>query len=325
MPSILQAPIEFNGSIEEFYENYAQHLLIPTPIVEDFHYHLVEYLNSSDPLFLIRQVKNVTRGEIYRIRDGAQVRFTDNSPAWWLHYQLFNGQYMKFNSFKEFIDAVPSHMFDIKIHGHISHSGWSAAHIFDVKDRNTDFFDWPTSELIKRMVRNIHPCNYFFISKHNKSWMAYGQDRNFLSFFYEKFGANYQSIWNDFLELMDAKPLASIEYAGNSQYSYSSSKKPIKHKEPVVTKQNQPFKRSTQNIPGCKVAYEFSRLCFKADLIEPLGWDDYFCVITNECTFKMSKREFYEVFSNVVESKSYQESGIYHYPTIPRKAEKFIL
>ena len=77
-------------------------------------------------------------------------------------------------------------------------------------------------------------------------------------------------------------------------------------------------------ISGCKVEYEFSRLCFKADLIEPLDWDDYFCVITKTCVFKMSKREFYENFPNVIQSKSYQESKIYHYPKTPIKAEKFI-
>jgi len=59
-------------------------------------------------------------------------------------------------------------------------------------------------------------------------------------------------------------------------------------------------------------------------LIEPLGWDDYFCVITKVGVFKLRKREFYDVFANVVTSKSYQEEGIYHYPTIPKKAEKFI-
>jgi hypothetical protein len=44
MPSILLAPPEYNGSLEEFYEKYAQHLLIPAPVVEEFHYDLRDYI-----------------------------------------------------------------------------------------------------------------------------------------------------------------------------------------------------------------------------------------------------------------------------------------
>lgn len=77
-------------------------------------------------------------------------------------------------------------------------------------------------------------------------------------------------------------------------------------------------------MPTCKVSYESTRLYFKADLIEPLNWDDYFCVIVKDEVFKMTKREFYEVFSNVVKTRSYREDRIYHYPVTPKKAMKFI-
>lgn len=325
MPTILQAPTQFNGTLEEFYEKYAQKVLIPAPVMEEFHHQLVTYLHSLDPLYLLRQVKTQIRGETLQINNGARMRPTDNSPAWWLHYQLFTGKYKDFSSFKELIDAVPSHMFDIKIKGHISHAGWHVAHIYDVKDRDTDFYNWSQSELMKRTARSIHPCNYFYIARYAKSWIKYGQDENFLQFFYEKFQIKYQSIWNDFLGLINAKPLSTRGNTGSASYKYPLSEKSNKLKENTESKNKQFIKRSEENMPGSKVQYEFSRLCFKADLIEPLNWDDYFCVITKECVFKMTKREFYENFSNVVKSKSYQEDRIYHYPTIPKKAEKFIV
>jgi hypothetical protein len=56
--------------------------------------------------------------------------------------------------------------------------------------------------------------------------------------------------------------------------------------------------------------YNFSRLCFKRDIIEPLGWSEEFRVITPAGTFQMSKSRFYEVFANVVKTRSYQEDGI---------------
>jgi hypothetical protein len=213
-------------------------------------------------------------------------------------------------------------MFNIKIQGHINDAGWSVAHIFDVKDCNTDFQHWSKTELIKRTVRNIHPCNYFYIAKHDRTWNEYGRDKNFLSFFYEKFSIKYHTIWKDFMRLTDAKPL---DGSRNSQtiYSYSLPKKNNIPKESSLSKHKLTTNLSEQKISECKVQYESSRLCFKADLIEPLDWDEYFCVITNACIFKLSKREFYAIFPNVVNSKSYQEERIYHYPKVPKKAEKY--
>ena len=72
-----------------------------------------------------------------------------------------------------------------------------------------------------------------------------------------------------------------------------------------------------------QATYEFSRLCFKADVIEPLGENDKFCVNTPEGSFVMSKREFYMVFANVVQTRSYLKGRIYHYPKTPRKADPF--
>ena len=73
------------------------------------------------------------------------------------------------------------------------------------------------------------------------------------------------------------------------------------------------------------VEYSYYRLCFKADIVEPLNDTDIFAVHTPEGTFQMTKAEFYRVFSNVVNSRSYKEKGIYHYPTIPAKALEFLI
>jgi len=68
-------------------------------------------------------------------------------------------------------------------------------------------------------------------------------------------------------------------------------------------------------------SYTHSRLCFKSSFIEPLNENDQFQVKTaKDGIFRFTKAEFYKVFPNVVNSISYIENGIYHYPTIPRKA-----
>lgn len=74
-----------------------------------------------------------------------------------------------------------------------------------------------------------------------------------------------------------------------------------------------------------EIHYSYSRLCFKAHLIESLQADASFRVDTPEGCFLMTKSDFYRVFSNVVNTTSYAERGLYHYPTIPKKALPFLV
>jgi hypothetical protein len=71
-----------------------------------------------------------------------------------------------------------------------------------------------------------------------------------------------------------------------------------------------------------RTTYEFSRFCFKRDRIEGIGWEDEFRMITPIGVFQMTKADFYREFPKVVESESYK-NGIYHYPKLPSKAERF--
>jgi hypothetical protein len=70
--------------------------------------------------------------------------------------------------------------------------------------------------------------------------------------------------------------------------------------------------------------YRFSRLCFKRDVIESLSPHESFRVETPVGNFQMTKADFYRVFPNVVQSRSYAEDGIYHYRKLPRQAEEFL-
>lgn len=70
--------------------------------------------------------------------------------------------------------------------------------------------------------------------------------------------------------------------------------------------------------------YTSTRLHFKADVIEPLGMDEIFEVVTPEATWRMTKADFCRVFPNVRKSKSYAGARReYHYPKPPEKAEQF--
>lgn len=73
------------------------------------------------------------------------------------------------------------------------------------------------------------------------------------------------------------------------------------------------------------VSYTFYRLCFKADVIEPLDNNDVFEVHTPDGCYRMTKGDFYRVFANVPKTDSYQDGRIYHYPNPPEKAKQFLI
>ena len=127
-------------------------------------------------------VSGLERGQTLRTEYGVQLRATDNSPAWWIHYQLFTGQFRQFTPFSSFLEAVPCHMFQVRLQENINQAGWHVAHIFDAKDRNVTFNRWDRNELVRRTARNIHPCNYFYIPK--TDWQRHGGDPAVIAFFY---------------------------------------------------------------------------------------------------------------------------------------------
>ena len=75
------------------------------------------------------------------------------------------------------------------------------------------------------------------------------------------------------------------------------------------------------------IEYTATRLTFKRDLIEPLDNQDYIKIhVTNDnASYKMTKREFYETFDNVVKTESYTEIGNYNYGKTPSKALKHLI
>jgi hypothetical protein len=325
IPIFREAPLDFDGTLDELYEMWVKHVLLDSAIVEEFHRQFCTYyLGDPDPLFLVRMVTGLDRGQTLRTVSGAQLRPTDNSPAWWIHYKLFTGEFTQVDSFSSLVESIPCHMFQIRLPNNVSQAGWHVAHIFDAKDRNVNYRGWDRAELLRRAVRNIHPCNYFYVPK--TDWQKYGGDATVIAFFYEKFKALYSPIWEDFLRLIGGKQ--SFGGIGIDEYRYSFSSHQEEHGFLPKQKPNFPMVSKVKedamtDTDAYMAKYEFTRLCFKAEIIEPLSLDDRFCVVTPEGNYGMTKREFYETFPNVVESRSYQVDKIYHYRMTPQKAIRF--
>jgi len=318
------APSSFDGTLNELYERWSKHVQLNLPVIEEFHKNFCAYyLKSADPLFLVRNVADQERGLTMRTESGAQLRPTDNAPAWWIHFQLFSGQYRQYPLYSTFIKSIPCHRNDVNLPVHINRAKWHVAHIFNAKDRNVDFYKWDRKELLRRTARNIHPCNYFYIPL--TDWQKHGGDPIVISFFYEKFKSLYWPIWDEFLELVDGiPPYHSIE-ADEYPYTITAGGKkerstPKPNKNPLPIFQGNNLHNKTDD---CIVKYSYSRLTFNADLIEQMALEDRFCIVTNEGVFAMTKREFYETFQSVVESISYRKGRLYNYRQVPQKAMRF--
>lgn len=280
--------------------------------MEEFHKKVLNHFRKEDSVFLIRKVKNQQRGLIYRNDQGNLLKPTDNSPSWWLHYHLFHDKLNEFSDFSEFIGSIPSHMFDIKIKEHVSHAGWHVAHIFNTNDYKTNFSEWDENELLQRTLRNIHPCNYFYIPKSN--WREYGSDCRVISYIYDKFKKKYSSIFSEFESIVN--PEKKLFEVPTSKISIDTfeTKKNIETNNEVTTSLGDKNKEKL-----------FTRLTFKSSEIEPLSDNDLFELHTIEGTFRMTKKDFYTTFKNVRESKSYKINGLYHYPKTPKKAFQYLI
>lgn len=312
---IKEAPSAYDGTLDEFYETWAKHVLLAPSIVEEFHTQFCVYLNSVDPVFLVRKVIGQKRGQTLRTDTGVQLRPTDNAPAWWIHHQLFSRHFLQYASFGAFVESVPCHMFQVRIPQNINKAGWHVAHIFDVNNRDFRFRGWDRNELVRRTARNIHPCNYFYVPK--CEWQRHASNPTLIAFFYDKFKSIYRAIWKDFMRLVDGTP--HVVPVGASECRYSFSTNQTKHRGAAPNLGGNPG----AGLHGCVAQYSHSRLCFKADVIEPLGMDDRFCIVTHDGAFAMTKGEFYETFPNVLKSKSYRQNKSYHYPHPPQRAVQF--
>jgi hypothetical protein len=73
-----------------------------------------------------------------------------------------------------------------------------------------------------------------------------------------------------------------------------------------------------------EVRYESTRLTFRRNAITTLVPEGLICIKTPHGTFEMTRLAFENEFSNVLSSGSYQRHGVYHYPTVPEKAKKYL-
>ena len=76
-----------------------------------------------------------------------------------------------------------------------------------------------------------------------------------------------------------------------------------------------------------KYSASYARLTFHRDSIEPLNDNDSFEIFVSNDNekFRMTKKEFHQIFDNVISSDSYKKYGVYNYKRTPSKAYEFLV
>ena len=317
---LARAPAGYSGTLDAFAAQYVLPNLPTAESVGEFHAALSAYLSRRDALYLLRYLSGTERRQIYTTMDGTRFKATDNAPAWWIHAMLFEGHRIAPEGFADVIATIPTHFHDVAgtCAPTANEAGWHVAHIFDVKDGNTNYSAWRRPEVIARCVRNVHPCNYFLIAK--PEWQRWGADERVIGYFAALYADHYKSVWPAFLQLADVEQRSLARVTGDIRYAYGSAKSSAETRISDTTTSDRMDPGQAQHLAS---EYRASRLTFKRDVIEPLEPDDAFRVVTPLGTFEMTKADFYRVFPNVRKTRSYRETGTYNYASLPIAAEEF--
>lgn len=307
---LVQGPSDFDGTLARLFTDFIEPNLPTRESVSRFHETLMQYVASANPLFLLRMVTGTERRKEYVTADGTRFKPTDNAPAWWTQYAVFQGHTIAHADAERVVATIPAHMFDVpkSLPTSAAKAGWHIAHIFPVKDGKTAYREWTRKDVTARFMRNVHPCNYFLFPK--QDWMRWGGDPRVIAFFAELHAQRYGDVWREFLELSGGTmPDVAVDASELRITLASDSSQRPDH---------------VAMIEGAGAAtYSATRLLFKAAVIEPLLDDESFRVITPDGTFQFTKAEFYAAFPKLVLTASYRVNGIYHFPKIPSAALPF--
>jgi hypothetical protein len=309
----------FEGTLEELYA-YAEPNLPTREAVAHYHALLRDYCAAIGALYIVRHVSETERGQIHTTQSGHRFLAGDNAPVWWMHCAAFNDIQFTLEEFREIAPTLPAHFYQVSksLSNHINAAGWYVAHIFPAKNGDTYYPGWDKEELTWRTIRNIHPCNQFYVPK--IAGAKLGEEPQVIAYFAARYQQRYASIWSEFLALADVVPADASKLG----------KLPITINAPSPVPMDSGGKADSTAVASNKaigdlpsVVYTASSLTFKFDQIEPIEMHESFRVLTKHGMFQMTKAAFYETFSNVASSNSYKNEGTYSYSKIPGKAEPY--
>jgi hypothetical protein len=219
------APSGFRGTRTEFIARHLEPMLPDVSVVEGFHRAFVAYLRRPDPVFLVRKVGNMERRVAVSTRDGTVVKPTDNAPAWWWYAVLFNAVPVDAEQMPAFIRTTPCHMHDVR-GPTVNRAGWYVAHVLNARNGDTKWQNWSRSAVVWRFIRNIHPCNVFYVPRIDRiEGKRIGEDAGLIESVAAHYRRRYAAIWEEFMQLAGA-PMGLGEAASDGPLVINSATPP---------------------------------------------------------------------------------------------------
>ncbi|NTX09581.1 hypothetical protein HUA76_02185 [Myxococcus sp. CA056] len=203
-------PPGFDGPFDVYFSQFIEPNLPSPEAVLVFHDELRRYVEESDPIFFLRQMEGAEpwrrRGNLYppQMASGGRVAFTDNSPQWALHALAYRNALPRGLGFSMWLrEQMPCHIYDVngaKLGETLNSARWHAAHIVDVKDGNTTWRSWNRDELVRRFIRNVHPCNLLLLPL--SDWARLGKQKDLLHFALDRYRERYGRVLDEALAWM---------------------------------------------------------------------------------------------------------------------------
>ena len=205
-------PPRYDGPFDRFFSQFIEPNLPAPEVVRELHAALRRYVEEQDPIFFLRQMEGVERwrrrGNRFppQAAAGGRVAVTDNSPQWALHALAYRNALPRGAGFSAWLrERMPCHIFDVgdaRLGETLNDVGWHAAHIFAVKDGKTAWQSWSRDELVRRFIRNVHPCNLLLLPK--TDWQRLGKQADLLAFAIARYRERYSNDFDEALAWMGA-------------------------------------------------------------------------------------------------------------------------
>ncbi len=316
---IIRCPLEFSGSFKIFFDNYVEPNLPSVERVRLFDAIMSGYMASENPAHIVRSVKGIVRGVPNISAFNDRIIGSDNSPGWWIHAVLYGLEPLS-GSPDAFFERIPTHMFRIPKVDTLNRAGYHLAHIIPAKNLDTNWQSWSKSELERRFLLNVHPCNWFPIAK--TDWRTNGGRADIIDWVKSAYRERYGDLYVSFAERTGTKWTERLEVVSAPTFSFSASKRETKMKanERVSVNSGTKTHRKSTSVKLLEKNRPFVEK-------KSLGHDIKLSIRTVGMRFLIPHDTLWywvELETNVPNTKSWIDNGYYSWPKPSADMLKFL-
>jgi hypothetical protein len=217
----------------------------------------------------------------------------------------------------ELFADVPTHFFEVAAGPTLNRAEFHLAHVLDVGDRNTRWELWDRNQTATRMLRNLHPCNWFLLGK--PDWRRAGADPEIIAWIEHTYAHRYGEVVETFRRTVGA-PMPPDSAPSDPVYRYRKADPTV---APRITRNPAPEPRR-RNGKATENPRRLNRPAIWQDL---LGKDiDLLIRLHTTCYAVPHDALAAWVGENTraLATESWQRKGHYSWPKVSEKMQGFL-